>query len=54
MLSSTEGVICVITLINFPSAIGLYWATSSGTSLLQSLLLYNYFQNKTVGKTIYF
>ncbi|WKD24371.1 hypothetical protein NDQ71_04610 [Pseudoalteromonas sp. KG3] len=35
----------VITLINFPSAIGLYWATSSGKSLLQSLLLHHYFEN---------
>ncbi|MGB6140254.1 MAG: membrane protein insertase YidC [Pseudoalteromonas rhizosphaerae] len=52
LLFIIPAVICVITLINFPSAIGLYWATSSGTSLLQSLLLNNYFQNKTAVKTI--
>ncbi len=35
-------IICIVMLINFPSAIGLYWATSSTTSLLQSLMLNKY------------
>lgn len=35
-------ILCIVTLINFPSALGLYWATSSVTSLLQSLLLNKY------------
>ncbi|WP_350606430.1 YidC/Oxa1 family membrane protein insertase [Pseudoalteromonas sp. MER144-MNA-CIBAN-0113] len=52
LLFIIPAVICVVTLINFPSAIGLYWATSSGTSLLQSLLLNKYFKNKTACKTI--
>jgi YidC/Oxa1 family membrane protein insertase len=39
-------IICVVTLVNFPSAIGLYWAASSSTSLLQSLLVNKYFKNQ--------
>jgi len=52
LLFVIPAVICVITLINFPSAIGLYWATSSITSLLQSLLLNKYFHQQEMHKAI--
>lgn len=52
LLFVIPAVICVITLINFPSAIGLYWATSSITSLLQSLLLNKYFHQQEIHKAI--
>ncbi|KGK03097.1 MAG: YidC/Oxa1 family membrane protein insertase [Gammaproteobacteria bacterium] len=45
LLFLIPAIICVVTLVNFPSAIGLYWATSSSTSLLQSLLVNKYFKN---------
>ena len=35
-------VISILVLASFPSAIGLYWATSSAVSLLQSLLVKHY------------
>ena len=46
LLFLIPAIICVVTLVNFPSAIGLYWATSSSTSLLQSLLVNKYFKNQ--------
>lgn len=39
-------IISIIALINFPSAIGLYWATSSGTALLQSCVMNSYFKRQ--------
>lgn len=42
LLFVIPAIICIIMLINVPSAIGLYWATSTTTSLLQSLVLNNY------------
>jgi YidC/Oxa1 family membrane protein insertase len=52
LLFVIPAIICIITLINFPSAIGLYWATSSVTSLLQSLMLNKYFQKEECRKAI--
>ncbi|MDO6507803.1 YidC/Oxa1 family membrane protein insertase [Colwellia sp. 4_MG-2023] len=52
LLFVIPAIICIITLINFPSAIGLYWATSSVTSLLQSLALNRYFHQQEAGNTI--
>jgi len=52
LLFVIPAIICIITLINFPSAIGLYWATSSVTSLLQSLVLNKYLQKQEIGKAI--
>lgn len=52
LLFIIPAIICIITLISFPSAIGLYWATSSVTSLLQSLVLNNYFQKQEINKAI--
>jgi len=46
LLFLVPAIICVVTLVNFPSAIALYWATSSSTSLLQSLLVNKYFKNQ--------
>jgi YidC/Oxa1 family membrane protein insertase len=46
LLFLVPAIICVVTLVNFPSVIGLYWATSSSTSLLQSLLVNKYFKNQ--------
>ena len=46
LLFLIPAIICVVTLVNFPSAIGLYWAASSSTSLLQSLLVNKYFKNQ--------
>nr|MDC2855312.1 YidC/Oxa1 family membrane protein insertase [Ningiella sp. W23] len=46
LLFLIPAIICIVTLVNFPSAIGLYWATSSSTSLLQSLLVNKYFKNQ--------
>ncbi|MGL1956642.1 MAG: YidC/Oxa1 family membrane protein insertase [Colwellia sp.] len=51
LLFIIPAIICIITLINFPSAIGLYWATSSVTSLLQSLALNKYFHKQEIGST---
>ncbi|MBE0418685.1 MULTISPECIES: YidC/Oxa1 family membrane protein insertase [Pseudoalteromonas] len=48
LLFVIPAIICIITLINFPSAIGLYWATSSVTSLLQSLVLNKYFHRQEI------
>jgi YidC/Oxa1 family membrane protein insertase len=45
-------ILCIVTLINFPSALGLYWATSSVTSLLQSLLLNKYLKKQETLKAI--
>jgi len=52
LLFVIPAVLCIITLVNFPSAIGLYWATSSVTSLLQSLLLNKYFHKQEMHKAI--
>ena len=52
LLFVIPAIICIITLINFPSAIGLYWATSSVTSLLQSFVLNRYFHQQETGNTI--
>jgi len=52
LLFLIPAIICIITLINFPSAIGLYWATSSVTSLLQSLVLNKYLHKQEISKTI--
>jgi len=52
LLFVIPAIICIITLINFPSAIGLYWATSSVTSLLQSLALNRYFHQQETGNAI--
>ena len=52
LLFIIPAVICIITLINFPSAIGLYWATSSVTSLIQSVLLNKYLHKQEMSKTI--
>jgi YidC/Oxa1 family membrane protein insertase len=52
LLFVIPAIICIITLINFPSAIGLYWATSSITSLLQSLLLNKHFHKQKICKAI--
>jgi YidC/Oxa1 family membrane protein insertase len=48
LLFVIPAIICIITLINFPSAIGLYWATSGMTSLLQSLALKKYFHQQEI------
>ena len=52
LLFVIPAVLCIITLVNFPSAIGLYWATSSVTSLFQSLLLNKYFNKQEMHKAI--
>lgn len=52
LLFVIPAIICIITLINFPSALGLYWATSSVTSLLQSLILNKYFKKQETFKAI--
>ncbi|WP_434938085.1 membrane protein insertase YidC [Shewanella sp. HL-SH8] len=52
LLFLIPAIICIITLINFPSAIGLYWATSSVTGLLQSLVLNKYFRNQEASTAI--
>ncbi|WNC68650.1 membrane protein insertase YidC [Thalassotalea nanhaiensis] len=46
LLFMLPAIICIVTLINFPSAIGLYWATSSAASLLQSLAINKYFKTQ--------
>lgn len=46
LLFVIPAIICVVTLINFPSALGLYWATSSSTSLVQALVLNKYFKKQ--------
>jgi YidC/Oxa1 family membrane protein insertase len=46
LLFVIPAIICTIMLINFPSALGLYWATSSTISLLQSVMLKKYFQKQ--------
>lgn len=52
LLFVIPAIVCTIMLINFPSAIGLYWATSSTTSLLQSVILNKYFQKQDACKVI--
>ena len=52
LLFIIPAIICIVTLINFPSAIGLYWATSSVTSLLQSLVLNKYYKNQETCKAV--
>jgi YidC/Oxa1 family membrane protein insertase len=37
---------CIVMLSHFSSAIGLYWATSSSTSLMQSFILNKYFYRR--------
>ncbi|MDO6641759.1 YidC/Oxa1 family membrane protein insertase [Shewanella sp. 10N.286.51.B2] len=52
LLLIIPAIICVVTLISFPSAIGLYWATSSVTSLFQSLVLTKFFHQQDTYKAI--
>jgi YidC/Oxa1 family membrane protein insertase len=52
LLFVIPAIICIVMLINFPSAIGLYWATSSTISLLQSLMINKYFQKYDSCKTM--
>jgi YidC/Oxa1 family membrane protein insertase len=52
LLFVIPAIICIITLINLLSAIGLYWATSSVTSLIQSVILNKYFQKQEIGKAL--
>ncbi len=52
LLFVIPAIICIITLINFPSALGLYWATSSITSLLQSLIVNKYLEKQGAFKAI--
>jgi YidC/Oxa1 family membrane protein insertase len=52
LLFVIPAIICIVTLINFPSALGLYWATSSVTSLLQSLVLNKYLKKQETLKAI--
>ncbi len=44
LLFVIPAIISFIALVNFPSAIGLYWATSSTLSLFQTLLIKQYFK----------
>jgi len=46
MLFIIPAVISILVLASFPSAVGLYWATSSGVSLLQSLLVKQYMKKE--------
>jgi len=46
LLFIIPAIITIIALINFPSAIGLYWATSSGAGLVQSLVLKAYLKKQ--------
>ena len=52
LLFVIPAIICIVTLINFPSALGLYWATSSVTSLFQSLVLNKYLKKQEKLKAI--
>lgn len=52
LLFVIPAILCIVTLINFPSALGLYWATSSVTSLLQSLVLNKYLKKQETLKAI--
>jgi YidC/Oxa1 family membrane protein insertase len=52
LLFIIPAIICLVTLINFPSAIGLYWATSSTTSLIQSVVFNKYFRKQETCKTL--
>lgn len=52
LLFVIPAILCIVTLINFPSALGLYWATSSVTSLLQSLVLNKYLTKQETLKAI--
>jgi YidC/Oxa1 family membrane protein insertase len=52
LLFVIPAIICIVTLINFPSALGLYWATSSVTSLFQSLVLNKYLKKQETLKAI--
>jgi YidC/Oxa1 family membrane protein insertase len=42
---------CIVMLSHFSSAIGLYWATSNSTSLIQSFILNKYFYRRHSTKT---
>ena len=44
LLFIIPAIISIIALVNFPSAIGLYWATSNTVALLQSTAINNYFK----------
>ncbi len=44
--------ICIVMLSHFSSAIGLYWATSSSASLMQSFILNKYFHRRHSTKSI--
>jgi len=46
LLFVIPAIISFIALVNFPSAIGLYWATSSALSLIQTLLIKKYFKHQ--------
>ncbi|WP_076536878.1 YidC/Oxa1 family membrane protein insertase [Shewanella sp. UCD-KL21] len=52
LLLIIPSIICVVTLISFPSAIGLYWATSSVTSLFQSLVVNKFLHQQDTYKAI--
>jgi YidC/Oxa1 family membrane protein insertase len=46
LLLVIPALICIVMLSHFSSAIGLYWATSSSTSLMQSFILNKYFYRR--------
>jgi len=47
LLFIIPAIISILVLISFPSAIGLYWATSSAVSLLQSLWVRKYLNKES-------
>ena len=52
LLFIIPAIICIVMLINVSSAIGLYWATSSMISLLQSFILNKYLQKNDACQSI--
>ena len=46
LLLVIPALICIVMLSHFSSAIGLYWATSNSTSLIQSFILNKYFYRR--------
>jgi YidC/Oxa1 family membrane protein insertase len=51
LLLVIPALICIVMLSHFSSAIGLYWATSNSTSLIQSFILNKYFYRRHSTKT---
>lgn len=47
LLFIIPAVISILVLVSFPSAIGLYWATSNGVSLMQSLWIRLYLKKES-------